>query len=569
MIKEDAEKGSFMTSAVKVMSVGSEKSTVAKLFVKEGAHVKAGQKLGVIQAKKKNYFYSPNYGEVKKVNVTVGQEISSDDVLVEIDSYDGGSWLGKIKRIARWLANVIVCLGLCILFLLLIVFLCQTPQKAYWGKDQSPGNGQVATNDNGSRVVGIPSEDSGLYQNLGIVEFDEYGDLWDLQQLVNIKSLIAKNSKDNQPVIVFIHGWNNNSSPDNGDLQRFSEFNQGLEGFEPVGIYIGWRGKSVSGPLHYATFSERRVATDRVASIALTRCLWEIRQTARANNKNRKVILIGHSFGGRILEQVASSSVLNYYNFVLKAQELESDRRKHLIGDLILLINPASESLNAKQLKLAMREWPYAEPPGIISLTADTDSATGRIWSLGKRVERFSSPYIPLNNRDYNINLANQPIEGQSTYLDRTSGHDLRILSGYLGLEKEAQPANANGARRVAFNKHIVSIEDSAKRGLDYEQFERPAAKDRYAGPKMFHTHPLGGYWAFAIDKHTLLGHNGAKVGGRETIFGKEVNTLCRQIINEFDQQAYEQNIKNSDSWLSRVIETDWSSLKGNWGDQD
>jgi len=103
---------------------------------------------------------------------------------------------------------------------------------------------------------GIEEEGYMLY----FVDFDEQGQLIDLQQLQSIKTKLQQKHEEekNFVIIVFIHGWNHSAKPDDDNLLLFKdalkktkqfelEFPYGKERErEVVGVYLTWRGESLN-----------------------------------------------------------------------------------------------------------------------------------------------------------------------------------------------------------------------------------------------------------------------------------------------------------------------------------
>jgi biotin carboxyl carrier protein len=63
--------------------------TIMEIFVKKGQVVKKGQPLCSLHAMKMdNNICSPIEGEVKKINIKVGQSVSKNDVLIDIEKVE-------------------------------------------------------------------------------------------------------------------------------------------------------------------------------------------------------------------------------------------------------------------------------------------------------------------------------------------------------------------------------------------------------------------------------------------------------------------------------------------------
>ena len=156
---------------------------------------------------------------------------------------------------------------------------------------------------------------------LAFIEFDDQGELWSPSQLFRTTELIkrANQAERRSLVVVFIHGWQNNASPkqeqqEGKSLHGFKQFlGQIAENltYPITGIYLAWRGKSAHKPFSGLTFWDRRRTATRIASSgAVSEVLSRIVQTANQNPKSR-TLLIGHSFGGLLMEQAMLQYLVN------------------------------------------------------------------------------------------------------------------------------------------------------------------------------------------------------------------------------------------------------------------
>src|SRR5262249_22226914 len=129
--------------------------------------------------------------------------------------------------------------------------------------------------------------------------------------------------------IVFVHGWKHNAheSDDNVDhfreaLLRLSETEYALSQAQHqparriVGIYLGWRGESISLPvIENLTFWDRKNTAHKVGHGEVTEVLNRIDQLRQVKDaqspggsSRSRLIVVGHSFGGAVvfsaLEQI-------------------------------------------------------------------------------------------------------------------------------------------------------------------------------------------------------------------------------------------------------------------------
>ena len=221
--------------------------------------------------------------------------------------------------------------------------------------------------------------------SFSFVEFNNTGDLWDKRQLE--EALRAIDDADQRSghralVITFIHGWKNNARQTNNnvlDLRR--QMNRiaadACKGDWPhcgvVGIYLAWSGDLISrdwNTLRTLTYFNRRntaidVATDPKADmVPIGDALFAIMQRTKAGAERatNQSVVVGHSFGGLILEYAISK----------RMREIGEELRKELpkqgtadaihlktlddFANLVVLINQAAPAADAVTLLSQYRE---------------------------------------------------------------------------------------------------------------------------------------------------------------------------------------------------------------------
>jgi hypothetical protein len=160
---------------------------------------------------------------------------------------------------------------------------------------------------------------------LGYIEFDDNGEFFDRKELDatidQIYALHKKSPDDGINVFVFIHGWKNNASDQSDNVAGFQYFLKEIHGYYTgqekkaeavqtknmplMGIYIGWRGASLKVAKDL-TYWNRSQAAQRAGSPhmdeAIHRIIVATKQSKDGPQSN--LVIIGHSFGGRVLEHV-------------------------------------------------------------------------------------------------------------------------------------------------------------------------------------------------------------------------------------------------------------------------
>jgi hypothetical protein len=241
--------------------------------------------------------------------------------------------------------------------------------------------------------------------------------------------------------VTFIHGWHHNaddrkqSSKNPGDVETFrcllSELavSESLRGFQVHGVFLGWRGRVVQGPLDYLTFLDRKGAAMRVAGTPITETIFElIRQARKAHPDRSKCVVIGHSFGALVLEKAMAQAIAGG----VLAQDVQSAGKPFdAPADLILLVNSAAESIYAKELsdmfaRIGHRDSVNPNRPLLISITSESDSATGGWFPIGTFL-----PNLFAHRRyhwDTRYNTASNEVD-QHEYLTKTPGNNARLFT--------------------------------------------------------------------------------------------------------------------------------------------
>lgn len=335
----------------------------------------------------------------------------------------------------------------------------------------------------------------GAGYTLGFVEFDDQGEPWSPAQAERVIDVIerANRTKNGALVMAFVHGWKNNASPEqeqkdgsalNGFNKLLTETVRQVNAQYPtspppvVGVYIGWRGQSAKAMQVFSFYGRRRAAA-RVAGTAATGTLFEILSVANRNPASR-VALIGHSFGGLVVEEVVSDVMAG---LLLGSADIETD----FPADLVLLLNPASASVQAKQLvDLLIRKGitlyrvdangKRYERPLLISVTSVADSATRVAFPMGTTLGTLGKRY-----RDYGPEFCS-PGVSQRTFQRQTAGHTEVLHShvvtttpratpavpGELGLRVDTDPATRELAisfdgenQRVTITKKLLTLNDT------------------------------------------------------------------------------------------------------------
>jgi hypothetical protein len=298
-----------------------------------------------------------------------------------------------------------------------------------------PADCEAAASRNGSTAAQLPNHERTQAYDLYYVEFDEQGLLYPRSQpnvgiaSCHIEALIRdlEGLVQTQPglsIIVYVHGWKHNAADTDDNVKTFRQllfdaalvelakqrdFN--LPPHRVVGIYVSWRGKSLTLPEPFLslTFWDRKATAQHVAEgesrvlFARLRGFYELQNSIAPPYQGEKrvlLILMGHSFGGLILlEAVSQSLITSLFEYdATPGQENVIPR----FGDMIILANPAVEALRYTPLHRAAAAQRYIryQTPIFVSVTSTADWATGIAFPVGRGVDTLLETTLSDEERD-------------------------------------------------------------------------------------------------------------------------------------------------------------------------
>lgn len=225
--------------------------------------------------------------------------------------------------------------------------------------------------------------------------------LFDPEQNRALLGRLKDFGREGRPVyaVVYVHGWHN--SADDGPMAtgtnaesfdalmgRFVDQLErrhvlGATGPMPrvVGIYVGWKGESVRsrGLLRVLSIADRAEAADRIGAGptgtgGLRADLKEIAQALRPAAPGGKMVVIGHSLGGRML----SAAFMN--DFIAPGQG-DGSRQPLGPGSAIVTVN-AAVGADCFERLFAAGAPTRPSIPTWMNVTSKDDVATGSMYSL-------------------------------------------------------------------------------------------------------------------------------------------------------------------------------------------
>jgi hypothetical protein len=238
---------------------------------------------------------------------------------------------------------------------------------------------------------------------LAFIEFGDQGSELDTSQRSAALDVIRQ--ADSPLLFVYIHGWQNNAT--SGDVCRFEHFVDTISRYPEVtkrkitviGVYVAWRGKDITLPVaKFLTFWSRKSAGEQIAAQnSILATVSELALAARAPGKKlHRCVLLGHSFGGLVLENTISHSILDASS---------TGSRNTSPWDMAVAFNPADSSVGSRQLMSELDYLYKYDParhsyvgrfsgaeqgvavnenrPFLIILQSENDQATGQFFPLG------------------------------------------------------------------------------------------------------------------------------------------------------------------------------------------
>jgi pimeloyl-ACP methyl ester carboxylesterase len=446
-----------------------------------------------------------------------------------------------------------------------------------------------------------PNTKESAQASVGVIEFDDMGELWtrcnlttgDRQecQLKETTDWIAEQRQaathagSTSVVIVFVHGWNHNAKSTDANLVSFRQLMQTLQdkrdqlvgdcaehrasgqfychpGSPPVpvryiGVYVGWRGRALAGNANYLTPFDRESSGKRVASVSATEVVFRLREEAKKTISHGapegKFVLIGHSFGGLVVERTVAQALTAaiVLDSSTKATCSSTAGGYEPFADLITLINPAIEALETQQLIDMMKRSRFEtcpvtdpdnpsrhfRPPLIVSVKARNDWATGGTFRILHTFEEADKTFRSYPDTPA-LTSPQDRTPGQRTifkstvgytsffhnycYVDDASSHDSRdpvcnriideVHKGQETASKDlalARPAshfsqNSTGTHRQAFTWIPSMASDGGQLSRLYTRFNPDTCT--FASCDVWNNTP---YWSFTVPSEVINGHNG------------------------------------------------------------
>ncbi|RXH55607.1 hypothetical protein GRAN_2464 [Granulicella sibirica] len=265
---------------------------------------------------------------------------------------------------------------------------------------------------------------------INFVEYNDAGQPWNHVELTDaldqVKKATGPKGDQSAIVMIYIHGWENNADEVPGDCQDVCHFRDTLltrladeqgaaaRPLKVVGIYLAWRGLTftVEPFKHVFSYWPRRGVARHVGQTGMYQALTEIEAAAKPQRDQYVLVVAGHSFGARVLENAAETKDSKHTGFMrvyrtnvqryaqmrrsqsMTAQAEALTLNSDLPVDLIFYVNAATASTVSRETIKETQSTCAAEPqapicganPFYLAVTSHADLATGIIMPIANFV---------------------------------------------------------------------------------------------------------------------------------------------------------------------------------------
>jgi hypothetical protein len=325
-------------------------------------------------------------------------------------------------------------------------------------------------------------------------------------------------------IVVFVHGWKHSAAPDDANIATFRGILAGLADAEAqlarefsgvprrdiVGVYLGWRGGSVTLPvLKELTFWDRKNTAQKVGHGGVTEVLSRLelvkrtKDSVEAGRSATRFVVIGHSFGGAVVHTALAQILESRFVQTTGPAGVQSDVPG--FGDLVVLINPAFEAVQFATLSdMANERRSYFETqlPVVAEMTSEADYATRYAFPAG----RWFSTWF----EDTNVKTRRNPVSGAAVSIDQ-SDSNVQSVGHFAPYRTHRLYPKREGERAVFKAPSTADTVLQFKQASASWANDKPGSRIPFGGVMLERTNDTVGrnpYLLMYVDKDLIRDHN-------------------------------------------------------------
>lgn len=365
----------------------------------------------------------------------------------------------------------------------------------------------------------IANKDDGY--TLGFVEIDDQGQFYERKQAESLLKILKKEQQP-QYVTIFVHGWHHNAKEEDINVKRFKENLKETKlrnpTFKVTGIYVGWRGETISFPgLRLLSFWDRKLVSEEVGRNALSDFLLRVETAVNSKSPGQnRLLTIGHSLGASVIFNALHQVLLE------RMTQPDNDEPRLGFGDLVVLVNPALEAIRYTTLREATQRYHRehgfkdSQNPLLIIASSESDSTIKDTFSLVRTLSAAFEDHMSFAADEETA--APPPLALSEWELDTTSvGHVDQFITHRLEKSGDSEIApscdlNAGWLKNaVATRKKQQQQNGESPSGEGWLSSDAVSHNPVHQPPlQLKHlkkTSAYDPYWVIQIDKNIMPNH--------------------------------------------------------------
>ena len=424
-----------------------------------------------------------------------------------------------------------------VLSLVLLVSAC-TPNKIYRDVNElCTYNGPGDCTANALQIYAPGANDE---YHLGFIEYDDQGQLHDPEQMdAVVTEYYGLAVEDDVLLIAFVHGWQHNAGSEDKNILSFRQMLADVSAAEGVGsnqqnrakrkvlgLYVGWRGKSLNLPvINNLTFWDRKNTAHDVGQQGVTEALLKLEEIVNVKvgieeenppPVNSRLVVIGHSFGGAVVYTSLQKILADRFIDSRRGKTMQDDAKG--FGDLVVLMNPAFEAMRFATLydlsQNGCRRYFSTQVPRLAILTSEADYATKYAFTAGRLFSTLFESHLELD-RHYCSQPGKSGIQQMQIEEGQADRHAVGHFTPYMTHRLDATTTRM--ARQADYKINTILTVWAEHKN------DKPLEFDGSRLVSLNRTTPLNPYLNISVDKVLISDHN--------DIWGPQVVDFIRELI--------------------------------------